>query len=600
MKSQSGMKKTLLVIGIILICSQTFFLFGQKTVFKPAMVKRAVYFDKTQPLRDMHLIKPSKGKKAEEEIPNETDRDAFNHPRPKPFKYAEDPVWQKLDGDQSVQLTAPIQNFDGITNLSGVYPPDTQGDVGPNNYVQVVNSNFAIWNKTGTLLYGPAALKTIWAGIPSPWNGTNNGDPVVLYDQVANRWIISQFSLPTSKTQYAELIAISQTADPTGAWYRYVFQFGNKMPDYPKLGVWPDAYYLSVNQFISGASWGGVGACALDRTKMLAGDPAASMVYFDLGPDSDPSNMLPSDWDGTTPPLPNEPGYFTYFNDWSSATDYFLKIWEFHVDWTNTANSTFSEAASLITAPFNSALCSATRGRCINQPGTTIKLESLADRLMYRLQYRNFGDHRAMVTNHTVNVDGSGRAGIRWYELRNSSTGWTIHQQGTYSPDANHRWVGSVAMNAQGDMALGYSVSNSTNVYPSIRYTGRFANETPGLMTFPEQTIISGSGYQSGASARWGDYSMMSVDPIDDNTFWFTTEYVQTSGNTTWKTRIASFKFDNIAPVADFSASITKTCLNNTVNFTDQSIGIPTSWQWSFSPSTVTYVDNTSSTDRNP
>jgi hypothetical protein len=427
--------------------------------------------------------------------------------------------------------------------------------------------NFCIYSKTGTILLGPAAISTIFAGIPAPWNGTNNGDPIVLYDQAANRWIITEFSLPPGN--YAELVAVSQTSDPTGAWYRYVFQFGNKMPDYPKFGIWPDGYYLSVNQFVNGTSWGGVGACALERTKMLAGDPTAQMVYFDLGASSDPESMLPADWDGTAPPIANEPNYFTYFNDWSSTTEDYLKIWQFHVDWTTPANSTFSEGYSLVTTSFDSQLCTATRGRCIPQPGTTIKLESLSDRLMYRLQYRNFGGYRGMVTNHTVDVDGNGHAGIRWYELRNTGSAWTIYQQGTYSPDASHRWMGSVAMNTNGDIALGYSVSNSTSVYPTIRYTGRRATDALGQMTVAEQTIIDGTGNQTGTACRWGDYSCMSVDPADDQTFWFTTEYIQTSGTANWKTRIASFKFSNNPSVTTLAATTvtgTSATLNGTIN----------------------------------
>lgn len=554
-----------LMIGVV---SLSISLSGQTTVYHPTFVKQAVFADVTPPLREMKLIQIHKEKNAlDKEVPNKIGMKEFNNRVTQPFLLQEDPVWQKQNGTYFPANSAPIQNFEGIGNLSGVYPPDTQGDVGPDKYLQVVNMNFAVYSKTGTVLLGPAAISTIFAGIPAPWNGTNNGDPVVLYDQAANRWIISEFSLPSGN--YAELVAISQTSDPTGAWYRYVFQFGNKMPDYPKFGIWPDGYYLSVNQFVGGSAWGGVGACGLERAKMLSGDPTAQMVYFDLGASSDPGSMLPSDWDGSTAPLANEPNYFTYFNDWSSATEDYLKIWQFHVDWTTTANSTFSEAFSLVTSSFDSEICTAYRGRCINQPGTSVKLESLSDRLMYRLQYRNFGGYRAMVTNHTVDVDGTGHAGIRWYELRNTGSAWTIYQQGTYSIDDSHRWMGSVAMNTNGDIALGYSVSNNTSVYPTIRYTGRRASDALGQMTVAEQTIIDGTGNQTGSACRWGDYSGMSVDPTDDLTFWFTTEYIQTSGAANWKTRIASFKFDNspsVTTLVPTAITMTSATLNGTVN----------------------------------
>jgi hypothetical protein len=547
------MKKLFLFGMICWLITLSDTVLAQSTVIQPTSVRKAAYTDITPPLRHMKLIRIKKSKKEpDEEIPNRIGMKEFNNRVTHPFLLEEDPVWQKQDGTYIPANATPIQNFEGINNLSALYPPDTQGDVGPDNYIQVVNSNFAIYSKTGTVLLGPAALSTIFAGIPAPWNGTNNGDPVVLYDQATDRWIISQFSLPAGN--YAELVAVSQTSDPTGAWYRYVFPFGNKMPDYPKFGIWPDGYYLSFNQFINGV-WAGVGACALERTKMLTGDPNARIVYFDLGPTSDPVSMLPSDWDGITPPLAGEPNYFTYFNDWSSPTEDYLKIWQFHVDWTTTSNSTFSEAYSLVTAPFNSQICTAVRGRCIPQPGTSIKLESLSDRLMYRLQYRNFTNYRTMVTNHTVNIDGNGRAGIRWYELRNTDGAWTIFQQGTYSPDASERWLGSVAMNANGDIALGYSLSNSTTIYPSIRYTGRRATDPPGEMTMAEQTIMDGTGNQTGTACRWGDYSCMSVDASDDQTFWFTTEYIQTSGNAIWQTRIASFSINNSPGATTLPAS---------------------------------------------
>jgi hypothetical protein len=567
------MKKAFL---LILICwfIRSEYLSGQPTVYHPTFVRKAVYMDVTPPLRDMPMILPKKVKNGlAEEVPNKIGAKEFNNRVSKSDKFMEDPVWQKQDQTYLPSNTTPIQNFEGVGNLSQVYPPDTQGDVGLDKYIQVVNVNFAVYSKTGSILLGPAAISTVFNGIPSPWNGRNDGDPVVLYDQAANRWMITQFSLPANN--YAELVAISQTGDPTGTWYRYIFQFGNKMPDYPKLGVWPDAYYLSFNQFVSGASWGGVGACALERAKMLIGDPAARIVYFNLGASSDPESMLPSDWDGTTPPIANEPNYFTYFNDWSSSTQQVLKIWQFHVDWNTTSNSTFSQAYSLVTAAFNSVLCSSNSGACVPQPGTSVKLQTLSDRLMYRLQYRNFSTYRSMVTNHTVNVDGSGRAGIRWYELRNTGGGWTIYQQGTWSPDASSRWMGSVAMNASGDIALGYSLSNSTTIYPSIRFTGRHVTDPPGQMTMGEQSIIDGSGNQTGSASRWGDYSGMSVDPLDDQTFWFTTEYIKTSGTANWQTRVASFKFNN-SPTAITQAATNVTPGSATLNGTVQANNLTT------------------------
>ena len=219
---------------------------------------------------------------------------------------------------------------------------------------------------------------------------------------------------------------------------------------------------------------------------------------------------------------------------------------------------------------------------------------------MYRLQYRNFETFQAMVTNHSVNVDGTGHTGIRWYELRNTGSGWTIYQQGTFAPDSSNRWMGSIAMNHHGDIALGYSVSDSLGTYPTIRYTGRLAGDPLGQMTTGEQTVINGSGYQNGPACRWGDYSMMSVDPSDDSTFWYTQEYIQTSGYASWRTRIASFNIATATLTANFTASTITPPVDSVVIFSDWSAGVPATWSWSFSPSSVSYSDGTSAASENP
>jgi len=351
------MKKIYTLSYILFLSLVGTYLFGQDTPIHPSKIKAAVYFDTSPRLMDMPLVPPDKKDvddpdAGEKIVPNKIGKKEFLHLETTGYNLPEDPVWQKQEATDAPLVSLPIQNFDGMPNILGYYPPDTQGDIGTDKYIQVVNVNFAIYSKTGAVLFGPANLNTIWTGIPEPWNSTNSGDPIVLFDQAANRWMISQFSLPPGYTQCAELVAIPQTSDPTGAWYRYVFQYGSTMPDYPKFGVWPDGYYMSTNQFAGGVSWAGAGATAFERTKMLAGDPTAQMIYFDLGAAGDPAGMLPSDWDGVITPIAGEPNHFTYFNDWSSPTDRYLRIWDFHVDWTTPGNSTFSQVASLLTAPF--------------------------------------------------------------------------------------------------------------------------------------------------------------------------------------------------------------------------------------------------------
>ncbi|MCD4745588.1 MAG: hypothetical protein K8R58_04760, partial [Bacteroidales bacterium] len=528
------MKKTILLsISIILM-----FICINEIYSQPTKVIKATYFRETPPLREMELIKPGKRDRSWKDgiIRNEENIKKNREKKNNPLPDGIDPVLQNYQGTDAGG--PPILNFEGVGNVNGVYPPDTEGDVGPNHYFQMINLSFAIFDKSGNLLYGPADNSTLWNGFPGPWSSTNDGDPIVLYDELADRWLASQFAINTPDGTYWQLIAISQTPDPTGAWYQYAFEFPD-FNDYPKLGVWPDGYYVAFNMF---GSTNRALAAVFERDLMLIGNPGARMQYFDLI-GGDPQSMLPSDFDGTPPPA-GTPNYFAYFNDdaWGYPNDQ-LRIWEFHTDWINTSNTTFTEAYNLTTEPFDSEICTAYRGRCIHQPGTSRKLESLSDRLMYRLQYRNFGTHQVMVTNHTVDV-GSGHAGIRWYELRNYGPAWVIHQQGSYAPDSDHRWMGSIAMDELGYIALGYSVSSLTT-YPSIRYTSRTPSSLPGLLNLAEEVIITGSGSQTGYACRWGDYSSMSLDPSDNITFWYTQEYIQTTGSANWQTRIASFQ---IAP----------------------------------------------------
>ncbi|OYT14005.1 MAG: hypothetical protein B6I19_02120, partial [Bacteroidetes bacterium 4572_114] len=522
-----------LISSFLILATFTFFMpnitTAQEAPQAPDEIITATYFDITPPLRDMELIEPGVRKREWKEnvIKNHFGfkEDVKSIPPPK----GPDPVLQEKNGNKSSRDIGA--NFDGVHNLSGVAPPDTDGDVGPNHYMQMVNLAFAIYDKSGNLLYGPADNSTLWNGFVGSWTGTNDGDPIVLYDEYADRWMASQFAINTGDGTQWMLVAISQTGDPLGSWYRYAFQF-TYMPDYPKFGIWPDGYYLSVNQFEkSGGSyyWRGGGASVLNRDKMIAGDPTAEMVFFGLG--SSYGSLLPADADGPILPPTGAPNYFTSFTSGK------LQMWELDVDWANTSNSTITRLSDISVSSFS------TSGFSVNQPGTSTTLDDLSDRLMYRLQYRNFGGYEAMVTNHTVN-NGSSKAAIRWYELRKTGSNWGLHQEGTYSPDNDHRWMGSIAMNASGDIALGYSVSGSST-YPSIRYTGRNNGDPLGQMTFAESSILEGTSSQTGVS-RWGDYSMMSVDPDNDLTFWFTTEY--TSGSWNWRTRIASFDITPLGP----------------------------------------------------
>jgi hypothetical protein len=439
--------------------------------------------------------------------------------------------------------TTPGLGFDGIgqgfTGPQGTFtvdsaPPDTNGAVGTTQYVQTVNTALAVFDKaTGAVLHGPVAINTLFQPLGGRCASDNDGDPVVVFDKLAKRWIISQFAVTT--TPYYQCVAVSQTADATGAYNLYAFSYGSVFPDYPKMGVWPDAYYISFNMFTN--TFQGAKACAYDRNAMLAG-AAATQQCFQLS--TSYGGLLPADLDGTTPPPAGSPGIFMARGTSS------LYRWLMHVDWATPANTTFSSTPASLPVASYAAACSG--GTCIPQAGVSQKLDSLADRLMFRLAYRNLGSYDSVVVTHSVQVGGkggskkSGNAAVRWYEVRNPRTATAVYQQGTFNPDATFRWMGSIAQDKQGNMALGYSVSSSS-IHPGIRYATRAANDPLGTLQ-AEVSIVEGTGSQTGSNlARWGDYSAMTVDPVDDCTFWYTSEYLKADGAFNWSTRIASFKF---------------------------------------------------------
>jgi methionine-rich copper-binding protein CopC len=490
--------------------------------------------------------------------PPPTDQKKDKEPKkgpPVPAQSASDPVVQSSLGSASAPaLGLGFEGIgDGFSGPSGAFavssaPPDPNGAVGPNNFVEIVNQSFAVFDKSGTPLYGPVPTNTVFAGFGGGCETNDDGDATVEYDKLANRWVISQLSVST--TPYLQCVAVSTSGDPTGSYYRYSFQYAN-FPDYPKLGVWPDAYYMTFNQFRNGVTFVGPEACAYDRNAMLSGQ-AATQQCFTLS--SSYGSLLPSDLDGSTPPPASSPNYLLAF-----ATNS-LQLWKFHVDWTIPTNSTLNGPTSIPVASFSPA-CNG-GGTCIPQSGTTQQLDSLADRLMYRLAYRNFSDHESLVVDHSVTA-GNTTVGVRWYELRDPNGTPTVYQQGTYAPDSTDRWMGSIAMDRNGDVALGFSVSSPTS-HPGIHYTGRLAGDPLGTMTQGEGTILDGTGSQTSNLSRWGDYTSMSVDPSDDCTFWYTNEYLSTSGSFNWHTRVGTFKLPGCGASgpSDFSLSASPSSLS--------------------------------------
>ncbi len=509
-------------------------------------------------------------------------------------------VQTSIDGAVSAEMPAPLASFDGIDNTYGVLPPDTNGDIGydPDSgkkyYFQMVNLGYAVWDVTDpsspTQVIAPTENNNMWSGFGGVCESHNDGDPVVLFDHLANRWLFSQFALDFDNNKFYECIAVSASADPTGSWNRYSYEVpSDLMNDYPKFGVWRDAYYMTANQFDPNNdwAWAGAGVFAFERSVMLTGG-TARMIYVNVGDvTTDYGGMLPADLDGTAPPE-GTPGYFVEWDDstWLGDSQDTLRVWEFHVDWDDPSNSTFGANASydpnytVATANVDPDMCGGNRN-CIPQPSGTA-LDAISDRLMNRLAFRVWDDGSfSMVSNHTVDTNGNDHAGIHWFELNWDGSTWSMAQEGVYAPDDNHRWMGSIAMDASHDMALGYSIS-SDSVYPSVYFTGRLAGDSAGQMG-DEGVFVNGGGSQSHSSGRWGDYSMMGVDPEDGCTFWYTQEYYPSDSSATWYTRIGAFKFDTCTngPAGSLEGTVTEAGSGDpiagaTVEITDLSVSTTT------------------------
>ena len=424
--------------------------------------------------------------------------------------------------------TTNFLNIAGMASAGTYLDADPNGAVGATQYVQWTNARYAVFDKvTGKVVLPPTTAKNLWLGFGGSCETTNAGDGIVLYDQLAGRWVITHHT--GNPAPYLQCFAISTTSDATGTYYRYSFQLTQQYPDWPKVGLWPDAYYVAAN-LLDPVSFSSLDAqvCALDRVSMLAG-AAATAQCFQTGTPTLDYVLMPASLDGMTPPKAGVPNYLLSLNANS------LDLFKFHVDWVNPIHSFLKGPHNIVVQSFSPACLG---GVCVPQLGTTQLLDSVGDRLMYRLAYRNFGDHEALVVNHSVNDPTAAFAGVRWYEIRSPGGNPVVYQTGTWMPDSSSRWMGSIAMDKLGDIMLGYTIS-STAMYPSSAFTGRLATDPAGTMQ-AENYVGIGLGFKT--DYHWGDYSSMSIDPVDDCTFWFTTEYMRASGSA-WATRIASMKF---------------------------------------------------------
>ena len=543
------MKNNKLFLSILLFLV-TFSLSAQKKqqiiqnqeVVHPTVIKEAIHFSISKPLRD---LPPSKGPRTKEEqaifkkLKKERERhlniDMEHRAYPyesKAFPIGDDPIWQRKAGKTLSQT-----NKSALLNIQGQDSPysvsDCNGAAGANHFMQGVNMTYAIWDKSGTQVVAPTNFNTLFEGVDGA--NRNDGDPIVLYDDQADRWLVAEFSLGSNNYM---LIAVSETNDPTGSWYRWSFDVAD-MPDYEKFGIWRDGYYMATNNGSAEDVY------VFEREEMLIGSANPKMVGFQNPhrPASGFHCIEPLDNDGPYAPV-GTPGQFITINDdaWGGSEDA-LWIFELDVDWTNTSNSTFQRTQIIPTEAFDSNFGSSWDN--IAQKGTSRKVDAVPQILMYRAQYRNFDKYQTIVCAHAVDVDASDHAGIRWYELENSGNGWNIRQQGTYAPDDCSRWIPSITMAQNHNIALGYNISSS-DMFPGIRYCGQSALEnqnSSGTMNLLEETIVDGTESHT-SDNRWADYAEMSIDPSDDETFWFTTEYAKGTDKKT--TKIVKFKFDDI------------------------------------------------------
>ena len=568
---------------IILLCSTP--VFSQDEAISPSIIKTGVYLGLSSPLKDLPIITEVEF----QQMVLEADKKQFNEKfRERSFPYAstalprgDDPVWQKEMGTPLATREA-VLTFDGLT--SPYWPTDANGDVGYNYYMQTINCVFAIYDKaTGAQVAGPSFMNYLFYG--EEGSECNSGDPIVLYDDQADRWLAAELSI-CGENDFM-LIAISQTNDPTGSWYKYSFDVDD-MPDYPKFGIWHDGYYMGTNNGL------GDDIYVFERDRMLDG-LSAQMVGFNnpLRPVTVDGFhwLLPLDNDGVFNQNGSSGLFITINDDAIGGGSDQLWIYELDVDWGSLAGATFNRILQIDVESFDSNFGQVSNAIVQPKPGKL--LDAIPNGLMHRAQYRNFGTYEAIVCCHTVDVNGADLAGIRWYELRREGGDWSVRQSGTFAPDDGlSRWMGSIAMNANNEIGLGYSVS-SLSEYPGIRYCGQSADQydiEPGVMDIAESVILSGS-YSEGLS-RWGDYFNMAVDPIDGH-FWFTAQYIGSKGFR--KTKIATFGFSDLGLNANFLATPINVWTGNSVSFKDKSSGTPTSWEWFFQGGTPAV-----STEQNP
>lgn len=506
----------------------------------------------------------------------------------KPF---EDPLLKKQrflqNSPESPQtMPTPSLTFNGASQtdnasqgIGGLLPPDVNGDVGPNHYVSSVNLVIKMFNKTGAVVAGPIKTSALFASLPAgdPCRTLNSGDPIVLYDSLADRWHISQFGTPTNANVNYQCVALSKTGDPTGEYYVWSYAYPlTAFNDYPKVGVWSDGYHMTFNQFsLDGRSQLGLGILTQDRKKALIGDPTAGAVYTNIGDfDKNTGGALPGDIDGfTAPPVGLAEVIGEYRSTEAGDPVDGVRIYKWIPNFDNPANSSLTVLGDVKLADFDGRYPS---GRLQVEQMGGANLDAIPDRSMHRFAYRNFGTTanpvNSYVGNFSVNVSGVNptnaatyQTGIRWFEMRRSGDTFSVFDQGTHNltpgDGANglNNWLGSIAQDNRGDIAIGFSQAGTAQK-ADIKIAGRTNNtENSGMLNEGEALLYAATGSQLSTSGRWGDYSAMNVDPTDDCTFWYTQEYYAANSSSGWSTRVGKFRFPQCvdAPKATVLGTVT-------------------------------------------
>ena len=444
-----------------------------------------------------------------------------------------DPIIQTAP--QTRVAAPPIINIPGLTN-SVVSPTDPTGAVGPNHYVQMTNVGWSVWDKNGN--QAPGFPKSL-----SDPLGSGNGDPIVLYDREADRWMISQFRNPFNPTTSRFVVAISQTPDPTGSYNVFTFN-PNGTIDYPHFGIYGNSIVITGNFSPTGRMY------ALNREKLINGDASAEMVSLQMP--SYRSGIIfnapqPAHSEGAGIASGPVPIVWMQDNAFGGVTTDHIKIWDFDVNWSNPSSASVSAPLEVQLSSYDSFIAGTNGDNFANleQPNTTQRIDALVNVVNFQTHRYDFGSHESMVVNWVVEpVNSSKISGLRWMEFRKTgSNPWTLFQEGTYTDPVGNEsvFMGAMGMDQEGNIAMAY-IKTGSESFPSLYFTGRKDGDPLGQMTLGETLIIEGTNRAFGS--RYGDYGQLVIDPVDDLTFWYTSEYSGSSGGR--RTRIASFKVSDI------------------------------------------------------